>query len=130
MAREAGTVYRKGRGNLAHKAAQNRKWHIELRAALFEKLGGAHCVQCGFSDVRALQLDHINGGGRQHRKSLSSGTAYFRALSKMSTSELVRTFQVLCANCNAIKREEREEWRWQRASETPAETNQGIPPSS
>ena len=129
-ARAAGTVYRKGRGNLTNKAAQNRKWHLEFRGVLFEKLGGARCVRCGFANVRALQLDHVDGGGNQHRKALASGTAYYRALSKMSATELVATFQVLCANCNVIKREEREEWRWHRASEGAEKENKGVSPSS
>lgn len=30
-------------------------------------LGGS-CVKCSFLDSRALQIDHINGGGTQERK--------------------------------------------------------------
>lgn len=116
-AREAGEVYVKGRGNAANKRAYATAKHEAWRADMFARLGGAICVQCGFSDVRALQFDHIDGGGRQHRLSLPSGTAYYRALKGMSDVDLRRMFQVLCANCNAIKREEREEARWRHAGE-------------
>jgi hypothetical protein len=64
-------------------------------------------VECGFGDERALQFDHRNGGGRKHRRSLPSGSAYYKSLMKMSDAELRKTFQVLCANCNTIKRYEK-----------------------
>ncbi len=129
-ARSTGTVYRGGRGNPDRKAQRERERHQQIREVLFERLGVHVCSECGFPDKRALHFDHVNGGGRRHRKSLPSGSAYYRALMNMSLDELRAAFQVLCANCNAIKREEREEWRWRHASEVAAQEDEGLPPSS
>lgn len=129
-ARTAGAVYRGGRGDMARKAQRDREKHRQLRDVLFERLGTHECVECGFADKRALHFDHLNGGGRQHRKSLPSGSAYYRALVNMDPAAFRMAFQVLCANCNAIKREEREEWRWRHAGEVAAEEDQGLPPTA
>lgn len=75
------------------------------RDQLFEVLGGAKCIRCGFSDKRALHFDHIDGGGTaEFRK--KKDYSYYRKY--IDQPELARkTFQVLCANDNAIKRTER-----------------------
>ena len=79
-----------------------RRKRRELKRKAFEALGGAVCARCGFEDVRALQFDHIHGGGNQQRsKNMSTQYAYIIA----HTDE----FQVLCANCNWIKRDENRE---------------------
>ena len=79
----------------------------KLRAAVLAFLGG-RCVQCGFADGRALQVDHINGGGRQDRlKYGTSPAGYYRHILKDTTSK----YQLLCANCNWIKRVEKQEYR-------------------
>ena len=95
--------------------------HRDLREILFDRLGTHVCARCGFSDKRALQFDHLNGGGSHHRRSLPSGSAYYRTLVEMSPAEFRQTFQVLCANCNVIKRDERQEWRWRHAGEVAAQ---------
>jgi len=63
------------------------------------------CAICGFDDVRALQLDHINGGGTKENKSISSAGINRRALKHPEE------YQLLCANCNWIKRVENKETR-------------------
>ena len=67
---------------------------------------GRSCAICGFSDVRALQIDHINGGGRRHRLLLGSGNdpRFYK-----DVLENKYKFQILCANCNQIKRVENKE---------------------
>jgi hypothetical protein len=61
-----------------------------------------HC--CGYDNVVALSIDHINGGGTQHRKSLpsSSSTALYSWLKR---SGYPKGYQVLCMNCQFVKRE-------------------------
>lgn len=73
-----------------------------LRNRVLEFCGGK-CVQCGFSDSQALQLDHIHGGGTTHRKA--------RGLYGIWRDALVNPteFQLLCANCNWIKRYDKKE---------------------
>lgn len=86
-----------GRRERRYRAAYWRENQIDarVRAAAIALLGGK-CVRCGFSDARALQLDHIHGAGIRDRRST---TTRYRAVLKGSTD-----FQLLCANCNWIKR--------------------------
>lgn len=71
------------------------KWKIML----FNILGGMKCCICGFSDIRALQLDHIKGRNRCDNRNVTTFKKYVK------DPELARkTLQVLCANCNWIKR--------------------------
>jgi hypothetical protein len=64
---------------------------------------------CGFSDIRALSIDHINGNGAEERKNLfgknnrQSSNRFYRWLIKQNYPE---GYQVLCANCQMIKRAE------------------------
>jgi hypothetical protein len=78
---------------------QSRRWGREHGAREREKilsLYGKKCNTCGYSkDVRALQLDHINGNGKIDRKK----TRVFKYV-----LENKKKFQILCANCNWIKR--------------------------
>ena len=75
---------------------------------------GAKCKQCGFNDIRALQLDHINGEGyKDSRKYGSYSYAYYKDVWKR-IQHGSKNFQVLCANCNWIKRarkQEKNQWR-------------------
>ena len=65
---------------------------------------GRECVLCGFSDIRALHLDHIENNGSEERKSLGgqkfSGKNFYYHLIKENLPE---GYQTLCANCNFIK---------------------------
>src|SRR3990167_1091784 len=55
-------------GRQKKRVLENTKLHI-YRNKVFEILGGYICKQCGYSaDKRALQLDHIKGGGNKQRK--------------------------------------------------------------
>lgn len=81
-------------------AAWKLKGQQRVRRRLIEALGG-RCVQCGFSDWRALQVDHVNGDGRKDPHRYGSRYAY----SKIVLANRDR-YQLLCANCNWIKRYE------------------------
>ncbi len=66
------------------------------------------CQKCGFSDRRALSIDHISGGGNKHRKELKhrSGSGFYRWL---KSKGYPIGYQVLCMNCQFIKRHENNE---------------------
>lgn len=103
MYREASQRYRERVGK-EEARRQYRKAYSNLRTKVFDLLGH-ECVRCGFSDKRALQVDHIHGGGsKEHRKIRNSGV-YRRALKEPED------FQILCANCNQIKKIENHELR-------------------
>lgn len=58
--------------------------------------------ECGFSDIRALTIDHIDGGGRSHRiKTAGSGGHNFYRWLK--THNYPSGYGVLCANCQMKK---------------------------
>jgi len=95
-----------------------RKWMYRLRLMALNKIARAYyatslsCVKCGFSDTRALQIDHINGGGTSELRHM----VYCRFLQKILSSPLEsirNNYQILCSNCNMIKKEEmRENYIW------------------
>ena len=64
---------------------------------------GAACKCCGETEHRFLALDHINGGGFKHRKSLGiprNGTAFYSWVAK---NNYPPELQILCHNCNMAK---------------------------
>ena len=83
----------------------NRRARARLRQRVLDYLGGK-CVQCGFSDRRALQVDHCNSDGHVDRVT-KPGRALYHAILRGERDDAV---QLLCANCNAIKQWELHEW--------------------
>jgi hypothetical protein len=79
----------------------------ELRTELLGLLG-SKCVKCGFSDIRALQVDHIHGGGSKHLRRSGGSVSYYTAMIK-AIKLGVDCYQLLCASCNWIKRYENNE---------------------
>lgn len=77
-----------------------------LKAQVFQELGWK-CCKCGFSDWRALQVDHVAGKGLKHRKAL--GLAGQQSQFYRYILQHPKQFQLLCANCNWIKRWKRRE---------------------
>lgn len=73
------------------------------RMKALDLLGG-RCCHCGYDDSRALQIDHKHGGGTAARMKDSRD-----AVSEVLKGKL-KPYQLLCANCNWIKRAERGEY--------------------
>lgn len=88
--------------------------YAKLRPVIVARLGSRCCSKdCrwlnedgtfGCTDQRALQIDHKLGGGSQEARDSGSVLAYYRAMAKMSDSDLLEKYQLLCACCNWIKR--------------------------
>lgn len=78
----------------------------EIKNSIFSILG-KRCRRCGFDDERALQIDHIYEDGR-NEKNKSSYTHYRKVLISLQKEE--GRFQILCSNCNWIKRVENKEY--------------------
>lgn len=76
-----------------------------LRARALAVLGGV-CARCGYSAARALQIDHVNGGGSAARRERAPGTAGRAFLRDVIAKADAGIYQVLCANCNWIKKHE------------------------
>ena len=115
---ESKRYYQKHRKKILAKTKRYRRLHPQkysgrqsktarrLRNKILEMFGGK-CQRCGFSDKRALQVDHKNGGGQKDMKSFPGRYAYYKHVLEVGSKK----FQLLCANCNWIKREERGETR-------------------
>ena len=84
-----------------------------MKKAIIALLGGrcssptCHWVNddgsIGCTDFRALQIDHVEGHGTNDIK--AGGTAWYDRVLKFIKSDLTQTkYQLLCANCNWIKR--------------------------
>jgi hypothetical protein len=86
-----------------------RRLRKEKRQEVVRVLGGK-CVKCGFSDIRALQIDHINGGGTKELKEFYSmgKIKYYKSIIENELRN--NKYQLLCANCNWIKRFENNEF--------------------
>lgn len=82
-------------------------FHERSRKKLMDLLGNK-CKKCGFSDYRALQIDHINGGGIKERALFNTKDFHRHVLRSLENNE--DKYQLLCANCNWIKRYENKEW--------------------
>ncbi len=63
---------------------------------------GEKCKICGFTDERALQVDHIKAIGNRYR--MRSSNVYKDVIQNP------KKYQLLCANCNWIKRVEKGEY--------------------
>lgn len=61
------------------------------------------CVRCGYDDVRALSIDHIESLGTKHKKEngIRSGDGIYTWLLRHNYPE---GYQTLCMNCQFIKR--------------------------
>jgi hypothetical protein len=93
---------------------KNREFQNKLKNEIFELLKNKcanpfnlpHPNWC--NDPRCLQIDHVNGGGRKHRNSFNGYTAYMKFILKQIKAGS-KDYQLLCANCNWIKRSENNE---------------------
>jgi hypothetical protein len=63
------------------------------------------CANCGFADFRALSIDHVQGGGTAHLREISKGRADgYYLLFWLKRNNYPSGFQILCMNCQWIKR--------------------------
>lgn len=89
----------------AYNAEWARKRHQENRQLALEAYGG-RCGCCGEAEPAFLAIDHVDGGGNAHRRSLSStgrisgGARIYGWLRRLG---FPAGFAVLCHNCNFAK---------------------------
>jgi hypothetical protein len=80
----------------------NREYRRRLKVEVLKHYGG-QCTCCGETELSFLNLDHINGGGNEHRRQIGGGGSinfYMWVRSHGFPTDL----QILCANCNLSKR--------------------------
>ena len=98
-------------GYIKESCTYNRKLRLTLIALLGDRCSNSHClVPGGCNDIRCLQIDHINGGGYKQLKilgNLHNIIVYYMKHQQEAKQDL----QILCANCNWIKRYTHNEFR-------------------
>jgi hypothetical protein len=95
--------------------SQDHERYIKTRNELIGLLGGKCLNPFGqheksYTDVRCLQIDHVNGGGRTEVKKFPNTLAFYKYVIEQVKSGS-KNYQLLCANCNLIKRNEKREFR-------------------
>lgn len=101
----------KYRTNNKEYLAKRRNELLNKRKNMVYDLLGHQCSRCGFADKRALQIDHIQGFGKKSRKRFTNSMHYYICIHR-SVLNNENLYQILCANCNWIKRYENKECSW------------------
>jgi hypothetical protein len=89
--------------NRTKKLAQAKLYRQALRDAAIRAYGGYICVclhgddLCGESMPEYLSIDHVAGGGNQHRKQVGGGNVFYSWLKR---NNYPSGYRVLCYNCN------------------------------
>ena len=83
---------------ISKNSARTISYHRKYRNEAIDILGGK-CVRCGIDDRRVLQIDHINGGGRREEREIRNSGIVKKIIAGNTAG-----YQLLCANCNWIKR--------------------------
>lgn len=78
------------------------RYRLKCRSYALALLGNC-CKICGMDDDRCLHIDHIVPVGKERRR---SDTWQEVLKSHKEARELTEEFQLLCANCHAIKTKE------------------------
>lgn len=77
---------------------QTAEQRARLKLEVLNAYGGPKCSWCPETDVRYLEIDHIEGGGRRHTEQIGgSGHALY---SWLRTNNFPPGFRVLCRTCN------------------------------
>lgn len=91
--------YNKFIGNTHEKILEkNRRWRERNREKLREAKKASYAANA--ENWRTLHIDHVNGNGHKERQALKSRWAYSRKI----LHDTEGLYQILCANCNNIKR--------------------------
>lgn len=76
---------------------RHRVFNTQVRKEVFDHYGGAVCACCGETIEVFLEIDHINGGGNQHRRNETFARSIYKWL---KANGFPPGFRVLCSNCN------------------------------
>jgi len=82
------------------KSKQHKKTaNLKLRKEALRQYGGNNpkCKCCGENKYEFLAIDHIDGGGKKHRKEVGCSNIY----SWLKKNNYPKGFRVLCHNCNS-----------------------------
>jgi hypothetical protein len=93
---------------ILERTKQNRRIRRAKEKEKVLQILGGQCARCGYSDPRALCVDHINGDGYLEK---ARHYEYFKAIIS-DPEEAKNRYQILCCNCNRIKQHDNQEYPW------------------
>ena len=76
--------------------------NIKIEVLSYYGDGKCTCTFCGYDDIRALTIDHINGDGCEKRKECYLGGIHLYRWLKKKNYPI--GYQTLCMNCQFIKK--------------------------
>jgi hypothetical protein len=85
--------------------SRNTRVNTENKQRLYAYLSSHPCVDCGQTDIRALEFDHVRGD-----KTLTIARLLDYATSWATIEAEIAKCEVRCANCHRIKTNERGGW--------------------
>jgi len=85
---------------------------LRTRLSILKRINpNLSCNKCSYNkDIRVLHIDHVFGNGNIDRKSFKDGHSYYKHL--LTIENISEKYQLLCANCNWLKRYENRELFW------------------
>jgi len=90
--------YRDHEGRKTERREYSKTARANRRLRIIDLLGGC-CARCGMNDVRILQIDHKDGGGSKETARVGWQSGLYKLV-----RENPEKYQLLCPNCNWIKR--------------------------
>ncbi len=91
-----------GGDRFEYKLARNRKARNSRKAKVFDHYGRI-CELCGFDDMRALTIDHIDQDGANHKAASGIRLAGDHLRRWLIRNKFPGGFRTLCCNCQAIE---------------------------
>lgn len=82
---------------------KSKQWRKEQKIIFHQWMKDKHCIDCGISDIRVLEFDHLEN------KSFNIS----EAIGKLKLDTLLKEIekcQIVCRNCHAIRTASRSNW--------------------
>ena len=79
---------------------KRRAYRARKRLEVIEFLGGK-CVYCGCNIPKALEINHINGGGQEERRRRKTRDSYGFHLDILAGRRTTEDLELTCIACNA-----------------------------
>jgi hypothetical protein len=75
-------------------------YRFQTRMEALNAYGGPVCVGCGNDNVDILEIDHIAGGGNEHRRDIGIASGGYSFYLWLKREGFPPGFRVLCPTCN------------------------------
>ena len=98
QARSRQAVWRDKNRDLVRARAKADRTRIKIEVLGHYCSGEPACQCCGVMFIEFLTIDHVNGGGRQHREQVGSGG--YRLYAWLKANGYPDGYRVMCLNCN------------------------------